>query len=244
MLQKGKTLAYSAARLDKEQIRYSLNVFRRKGISKIFAVDCVDYPNCVYTMEEGDEKWTEKAELISSIGKISLYVRALEKNQDALDKNKKVFIISCLDDVNDGSVYCEFDMEFYYNTQTITLINGEDMAKYIHKGQQDRFNIFFNVAIKLDSVGVEIMIYNGEIFFTGNVYDEGKLGELPVITKYILSNKIFLYYQLYREQIENLFIRYKAIKDSFFIIKYLYNKGGSSIQLKEETIFPGESCLV
>ena len=35
MLQKGKTLAYSAARLDKEQIRYSLNVFRRKGISKI-----------------------------------------------------------------------------------------------------------------------------------------------------------------------------------------------------------------
>ena len=35
MLQKGKTLAYSAGRLDKEQIRYSLNVFRRKGISKI-----------------------------------------------------------------------------------------------------------------------------------------------------------------------------------------------------------------
>ena len=142
-----------------------MNVFRKKGISKIFPVDGDDYPNCVYTMEEGDEKWIEKAELISSIGKISLYDRVLEKNQDALDKNKKVFIISCLDDVNDGSVYCEFDMEFYYNTQTITLINGEDMTKYIHKGQQDGFNIFFNGAIKLDSVGVEIMIYNGEIFF-------------------------------------------------------------------------------
>ena len=136
MLQKGKTLAYSAARLDKEQIRYSLNVFRRKGISKIFAVDCDDYPNCVYTIEEGDEKWTVKAELISSIGKISLYDRALEKNQDALDKNKKVFVISCLDDGNDGLGYCEFDMEFYYNTQTITLINGEHMAKYVPKGQQ------------------------------------------------------------------------------------------------------------
>ena len=83
-------------------------------------------------------------------------------------------------------------MEFYYNTQTITLINGEDMAKYIHKGQQDGFNIFFNGAIKLDSVGVEIMIYNGEIFFTGNVYDEGKLGELPGVTKCILSNNFFI----------------------------------------------------
>ena len=244
MLQKGKTLAYSAARLDKEQIRYSLNVFRRKGISKIFAVDCYDYPNCTYSMEEGDEKWTEKAELISSIGKISLYDRALEKNQDALDKNKKVFVISCLDDGNDGLGYCEFDMEFYYNTQTITLINGEHMAKYVPKGQQGEFKIFFNGAIKLDSVGVEIMIHNGEILFTGNVYDEGKLGELPVVTKYILSNKVFFYYQLYREEIENLFIRYKAIKDSFFTIKYLYKKAGSSIQLNEETIFPGESYLV
>ena len=244
ILQKGKTLAYSAARLDKTQTRYSLNVFRRKGISTIYAVDCDDYPNCVYTMEDGDEKWSEKAELISSIGKMSLYDRKLEKTQDALDINKKVFVISCLEDDSDNTGYCEFDMTFYYTTQTITLINGEHMAKYVPKGREGEFKIYFNGAIQLESVGVEIMIHNGEILFEGKLYDEGKLGELPEVNKYILSNKVFFFYKLYKEKKENLFIKYKAIKDSYFTIKYIYNRVGSTVQFKEEKIFPGESYLV
>ena len=214
ILQKGKALAYSAALIDKKETRYSLNVFRRKGVSTIHAIDCDDYPNCEYNMEDGDEKWTGKAELISSIGKISLYDRKIEETQDALAIKKKVFVISCLDDDIDSSGYCEFDTSFYYTTQTITLINGEHMAKYVPKGQEGQFKIYFNGAIKLESVGVEIMIHNGEILFEGKLYDEGKLGELPEVNKYILSNKVFFFYRLYREEKENLFIKYKSIKDS------------------------------
>ena len=43
-------------------------------------------------MEEGDEEWISKAELISNIGKISLYDRKIEKTQEALDKTKNVFL--------------------------------------------------------------------------------------------------------------------------------------------------------
>ena len=244
ILQKGKTLAYSAALIDKKETRYSLNVFRRKGVSTIHAIDCDDYPNCEYNMEDGDEKWTGKAELISSIGKISLYDRKIEETQDALAIKKKVFVISCLDDDIDSSGYCEFDTSFYYTTQTITLINGEHMAKYVPKGQEGQFKIYFNGAIKLESVGVEIMIHNGEILFEGKLYDEGKLGELPEVNKYILSNKVFFFYRLYKDEKEDLFIKYKAIKDSYFTIKYVYHRLGSTLQFNEEKIFPGESYLV
>ena len=244
IIQKGKALAFSAAQLDQTQNRYSLNVFRRKGISKIYAVDCNDYPNCEYSMEEGDIEWLKKSEIISSIGKISLYDRKLKKNQDAFDKNKKVFVISCLDDDIDGLGYCELDTSFYYANQEITLVNGEQMAKFVPKEQEGQFRIYFNGALELESVGVEIMIHNGEILFEGKISEEGKLGELPTVNKYILSNKVFFYYQLYRNTVENLFIEYKTIKDSYFTIKYIYNKLGSSIHFTNERIFPGESYLV
>ena len=78
IIQKGKTLAYSPAKLDKGQNRYSLNIFRRKGITRVYAIDCDDYPNCEYNMDEGNEETLKRAELILNIGKISLYDRKIE----------------------------------------------------------------------------------------------------------------------------------------------------------------------
>ena len=244
IIQKGKTLAYSPAKLDKDKIRYSLNIFRRKGITRAYAIDCDDYPNCEYNMDEGDTEIINSAELILNIGKISLYDRKIEKTQEALDKNKTVFIITCLDDDNDESGYCEFDTSFYYTNQAITLINGENMAKFVPKGQEGQFKIFFNNYLKLESVGVEIMIHNGEILFDGKIDEQGQSEENPTVTKYILSNKVFLYYQLYKLSYEYLYVKYKAIKDSFFTIKYVYNKLSSSNHFINETIYPGESYLV
>ena len=246
IIQKGKTLAYSPSKLDKDKGRYSFNVFRRKGISRVYAIKCDDYPKCEYSMEEGDEEWISKAELISNIGKISLYDRKIERTQEALDKTKNVFLITCLDDGNDGAGYCEFDTSFYYNNdnQEITLVSGETMAKFVPKNQEGTFKMYFSGRLKLESVAVEIMIHNGEIVFNGELKNNGKSNEIATVTKYILSNKVFLNYQLYREPYEYLYVKYKAIKDSYFTIKYIYNKAGTSAQFTNETIFPGESYLV
>ena len=243
IIQKGKTLAYSPAKINKDS-RYSFNVFRRKGVARVYAIDCDDYPNCEYSMEEGDEKWLDKAELVSNIGKISLYDRKMKETQEALAQKKKVFIITCLDDGNDGAGYCELDTSFHYTNQTITLVSGETMAKFVPKGQQGQFKMFFNGYFKLESVAVEIMIHNGEILFDGLLSENGETNEFATVTKYILSNKVFLNYQLYRDPFQYLYVKYRAIKDSYFTIKYIYNKAGTTAKFLNETIFPGESYLV
>ena len=243
VIQKGKTFAYSSAKIDMNKNRFSLNVYKRKGEIRVLTTDCNTYPKCEYNMDDGGDE-VLAMESIPFVGKISLYDRKIERTQDPLDKQKKVFVITCLDDGNDEKGYCEFDTYFYYQDQTITLVNGENMAKYVERGKEGEFKVFFNGALKLEAVGVEIMVHNGEILFEGKQYDEYHLGEFATVNKYLLSNKVFLYYQMYRESFEYIYVKYKAIKDSFFTIKYLYNKAGTTQQFKEEIIYPGESYLV
>ena len=243
VIQKGKTLAYTASKLDISKKRYSLNIFKRKGEVRVLATNCETYPKCEYNMDDGGDE-VLAMESVPFVGKISLYDRKMEKSQEALDKTKKVFVITCLDDGNDKQGYCEFDTYFNYEDQKITLVNGETMAKYVEKGKKGQFQIFFNGALRLENVAVEIMVHNGEILFEGKTIEKGLFGEVSEIDKYILSNKVLIFYRLYREKTEYLFVEYEAIKDSFFTIKYLYNKAGMSEQYKNETIFPGESYLV
>ena len=242
-IQKGKTFTYSAAKLDAGKNRYSLNIFKRKGEIRVMATNCETYPKCEFNMDDGGDE-VLAMEPIPFIGKVSLYDRKLERTQEALDKLKKVFVITCLDDGNDEKGYCEFDTYLNYDEQKITLINGETMPKFVEKGKKGQFQIFFNGALKLESVAVEIMIHNGEILFEGRQVEKGLFGEIATVNKYILSNKVFLFFRLFRDKTEYLYVDYEAIKNTFFTIKYLYNKAGMSELFKNETIFPGESYLV
>ena len=82
VIQKGKTLAYTASKLDISKKRYSLNIFKRKGEVRVLATNCETYPKCEYNMDDGGDE-VLAMESVPFVGKISLYDRKMEKSQEA-----------------------------------------------------------------------------------------------------------------------------------------------------------------
>ena len=238
MLEKGKTLVYHSGQILKADERYSFNVFNRIGIARMLVAECDSFPYCKYDMNDYSTD-IAKMESVTNTGKFMLYDRKVENDIEAFGPKKKVMVITCLDDGNNDNGYCEFDAAIYTKNSVINLIENENFVKYVMKGEEGTFQINFNGAVKLLSVGVEIMIHNGEVLFDGRTSDESSS-----VDKYILSNKVFLHFHLYRQPLTNLYVKYKAIKNSFFTIKYIYYRDDAVNDFLEERIFPGESYLV
>ena len=239
MLEKGKALVYHSGYISKSDERFSFNVFNRKGLTRVYVAECNTFPNCEFDMSSENK---DKMELVEYTGKFMLYDRKIEKDIEVFGQNKKVMVIKCLDDGNNNEGYCEFDAAIYTKkSKYINLIENEQFAKYVQKDDQGTFQMNFNGAVKLLSLGVEIMIHSGEVVFDGSISGSEFT---PKITKYILSNKVFLYFQLNRHELTNVWVNYKAIKSSFFTIKYIYYRRDVDKDFIEETINPGESYLV
>ena len=132
MLQKGKSMMYHGAKIDSVKERYNINIFNRKGITNMYISNCDSFPNCNYDISESSDD-NKKMELITNIGKISLYDRKIEQSIEALDSTKKIIIVKCLDDGNDEKGYCEFDISIVTKEQIITLIEGENFYKFAKK---------------------------------------------------------------------------------------------------------------
>ena len=242
MLEKGKTLVYHSGYVPKEDGRYSFNVFNRIGLIRIYVAECDSFPNCKYDMDQYGSD-IAKMDTVTNTGKFYLYNREFgEKDEDmqAFSLKKKVMVITCIDDGNTDGGYCEFDAAIYTNKSVINLIENEQFAKYVKKGEEGTFQMNFNGAVKLLSLGVEIMVHSGEVIFDGSTSDVGS--EKP--TKYILSNKVFFHFHLYRHKYSNVYVKYTAIKNSFFTIKYVYYRDDVANDFIEEIIYPGESYLV
>ena len=242
MLEKGKTLVYHSGHVSTLDKRYSFNVFNRIGLIRMYVAECDSFPDCKYNMDEyGDD--IAKMETVTNTGKFYLYDRTFDKDEkdiEAFGPKKKVMVITCLDDGNTDAGYCEFDAAIYTKNSVINLVENEHFAKYVTQGETGTFQMNFNGAVKLLSLGVEIMVHSGEVIFDGSTSDE--YGEKP--TKYILSNKVFLHFQLNRHKFTNVYVKYTAIKNSFFTIKYVYYRDDVVNDFTEETIYPGESYLV
>lgn len=94
----------------------------------------------------------------------------------------------------------------------------------------------------LKNVGVEIMIHTGEIIFEGEASTSHS--ERPIIAKCLLSNKVFINFDLKRQLCDVLYVNFRAIKNSFFTIKYVFDHSEIMTPYSEEVIFPGESYMV
>ena len=245
MLSKEKSVIYHSTLLDANYERFSFHVFNIKGVVQLHVIKCNTFPECKYDMSEGSDD-LKKMELVQNFGKILLYDKPIEKTEGALDKEKTVMVVTCLDDDDKEKGYCEFDTSFNTLKQTITLVENENFAKFAIKDETGSFLIDFKGGFKLMSVSVEIMIHSGEVLFSDSMISEKapKLKEAPNIKKYILSNKVLMTFDLYDYYFENLLVFYQAMKNSFFTIKYNYDLSGKQSQFKDDIVYPGESYLV
>ena len=238
MLTKGKTVFYHGAQIDKDKGRYSFNLFNRKGVAQMYMADCTTFPNCNFNMTKDIED-PKKLQMVRNTGKISIYDQIIDKPMAVFDQNKKLMVIKCVDDGSDQSGYCEFDITINYKGQDIYLIEGENRAKYAIQGETGKFLIDFKNAVKLSNVGVEIMVHTGEVTF-----DSVTSLTSPLFTKYLLSNKVFFDFDLNKETCGIIEVSFKAIKNSFFTIKYVLDYSTATTPYSEEIIFPGESYMI
>ena len=238
MLTKGKTVFYHGALIDKDKGRYSFNLFNRKGVAQMYMADCTTFPNCNFNMTKDIED-PKKLQMVRNTGKISIYDQIIDKPMAVFDQNKKLMVIKCVDDGSDQSGYCEFDITINYKGQDIYLIEGENRAKYAIQGETGKFLIDFKNAVKLSNVGVEIMVHTGEVTF-----DSVTSLTSPFFTKYLLSNKVFFDFDLNKETCGIIEVSFKAIKNSFFTIKYVLDYSTATTPYSEEIIFPGESYMI
>ena len=238
MLTKGKTVFYHGAQIDKDKGRYSFNLFNRKGVAQMYMADCTTFPNCNFNMTKDIED-PKKLQMVRNTGKISIYDQIIDQPMAVFDQNKKLMVIKCVDDGSDQSGYCEFDITINYKGQDIYLIEGENRAKYAIQGETGKFLIDFKNAVKLSNVGVEIMVHTGEVTF-----DSVTSLTSPLFTKYLLSNKVFFDFDLNKETCGIIEVSFKAIKNSFFTIKYVLDYSTATTPYSEEIIFPGESYMI
>ena len=248
ILPKGKTLLYSSIKVE-DNSRYDVFLYNTKGIARMHIADCDNAPYCKYNMSESSED-IKKMELVDNSGKFLLYDSIINKGWDSFDKNKKVMVITCLDDGNDEKGYCQFDLSIYNKNETVTLIENQNYAKYVEKGHKGVFQIYYKGGINLLSAFVEIMVHSGEVTFKGDFSpyftdsSTESSEQYASATTYILANKIFIYFDLKRFNYESFFVKYTAIKNSFFTIKYHHFRADEKNEYLEEIIFPGESYLL
>ena len=248
MVQKDKFAYYYGTEINKvnDTDRYSFNIFNRKGVTEMYMTSCDTFPNCTFETNF-EEELPDGMELVRNTGKIAIYDRKVPKTMEALDQSKTIMLIKCVDDGNDNDGYCEFDASIFKKSQRITLIQDENFAKYVVQGEKGSFLLFFNMATKLYNVGVEIMIHSGEVLFEGSKNlnaEKTGLGDEEGVTKYLLSNKVFIDFNLESQMIGSLIVSYKALKNSFFTIKYISFDTRVKKAYENETIFSGESYLV
>ena len=246
LLLKGESLFFHSERLNVANKRYNFNIFNRKGATEMYVATCDNYPFCNFNMPD-----TSKMESVRYMGKLAIYDRPIEKTIEALDKNKRGILVTCIEDDNYSSRFCEFDISYIQRGEITTLIEGENSAKYILKGETGKIKIDLLNAFELKSVRVDIMIHTGEAIFEGGFSPDSSVEDTDQnsrIEKYILVNKVFFMFDLEALNVDYLFVTYKAIKNTFFTIKYSYQKptdiAPMFMSYGKETIFADENYLV
>jgi len=234
MLKKNTTGIYHFTKVDKIFERFNIHIFNIKGFTEIYILDCNNFPNCENIND------TQKMTFVQSIGNVAVYEREINKTMEPFDLNKKVIVVKCLNIGNDSEEYCEFDLSLFTKGQTINLREDEYFAKFVQKDEEGTFRVNFYDSLIPTLIKVEIMVYSGEVIFEGKRADGSSFDGYD----YIMANKILFDFNNKYEEYYSMLVNYKAMRNSFFTIKYFYySKKGLKIA-KEEPIFPGENYLV
>ena len=211
-------------------------MYNRKGVAEMYTYKCLSYPYCNYSIEE-----IQKFNKTKKINKMAIYDFKIDKTYDALDKEKQVMIVYCKDDDNENDGFCEVDVSFSVLEKKIKLIENEQLSNYVLKNNIREFIIDCSGGILNRSLIIDIMVYSGDVTFNIKSYDDIIKDDKITHLKYYLSNKIVHRFYFAEFPDINMEINSVAQINSFFTIKYRFEKISAQI---DENIISGQNYLV
>jgi hypothetical protein len=167
MIPKGSYAVYHGSTIN--DIKYNYNMYNRKGVSEMYITKCTNFPNCIYSLNE--IKMMEKPKRIN---KMTIWEQRIDRPIGALDPVKYVMVIYCKDDDNENKGYCEVDTSVNNIGSIINLVENEEFSKYVLKGDKGIFKIGFKGGIKIKSLTIDIMIYNGDVDFKVRDFEDNE----------------------------------------------------------------------
>ena len=220
---------------DPKKTNYTFSAFVRKGAADAYIYDCDTYPNCNFM----DSPYGSLKPLKSANRMYAYDIRS--KFGSAIEPQKKIFVVFCKDDDDDNNGFCELDTYFYPEDSDIILTNNQKFFKYIDAGgKQGKFRLDFNAGVKLQTLLVDIMIFNGDVSFKID-YQNDETIDITCL-EYDLANKVQYKCDLSGVSLDYITLTYNSHKSSFFSIQYRFDAGESI--LNYEKIISNENYLV
>ena len=236
IIPKGNYAVYHPGKLYQYDIKLYYYMYNRKGVAEMYTYKCLSYPYCNYSIEE-----IQKFNKTKKINKMAIYDFKIDKTYEALDKEKQVMIVYCKDDDNENDGFCEVDVSFSVLGKKIKLIENEQLSNYVLKNDIREFIIDCSGGILNRSLIIDIMVYSGDVTFNIKSYDDILKDDKITHLKYYLSNKIVHRFYFAEFPDNNMEINSVAQINSFFTIKYRFEKISAQI---DENIISGENYLV
>ena len=230
LLPKGK-IAYYYGGVSQSEIKHHITLTRRKGLAQLYIGECKFFPECSFKKEDLPNLNEFK---VSTLNNQKIWIPNVFLSS-AIGTQKHAMVVYCDDNELNGD-YCEFDMNIIAKGQDIVLIENEKFSKFVEVGVG-----YLLVDLKRDRIieriTIDIMVFNGDISF--EVEDPNKNINY---NKIYLSNKVVINIYKPKQTFEKVKIKYDAILNSFFSIKYTVDSENKE-QL-EEKVSSGESYLV
>ena len=234
LLPKGQVAYFYGSEDDTSLRKYDYTLSNIKGLAKLYITLCNGFPNCYYTKEDLD---TMNEIKVSHANNHMIWTTD-EYSSSAIGPYKNVMVVYC-EDSNLNGDYCEFDTSIFLRGQNIELIENQKLYKYILKGEKGNLVIDLHENRIVSRITVDIMIFNGDVYFSVLNKEEGL-----TVQKNYLSNKVLFNLIMPRRTLENpqVIIEFEGNLNSFFDIRYTVDS--QSTEQSAEFLSSGESYLV
>ena len=215
--------------------RVTLNVKARSGFPKMYVTKCKDYPHCYYTDGQLTSLTTPK-----KLNRMFTYGFSELTNEKAINSEKTVIVVKCVDDDNAKSDYCDFETSFISAADEIELVEDDTLGQYAVKSDKGTFKINLEGDSNIKTVNIDIMVLSGDINFS----IKSGTKELNYF-KYYLSNKMYFKISMSdNDEITEITLEYTAALNSYYTIKWNANRKGDGSTQYRDYITSGASYLV
>ena len=196
----------------------------KSGALEVYQVTCTTFPYCWFL--------SDMKNVTKLIYAFSAYVSSINPNDETHygDANQVVHLVSCLD-----SLGCGINVRYYSQVESIKLLEYENHAKYIMKGEKENYQIdTASIDSKYEKIEISLDIFAGDV----------TIGFHDPILEYMAVDHIFYgtseKYIYDIKDIRELQMKFSinANKNSYYVISY------RNIDLGNEIIKIGESGLL
>ena len=139
------------------------------------------------------------------------------KEYNSISATQPLIIVQCLDgynEVQNKSLYCEFETSIFSDLDRINLIEKETFSQYLLENEVDLYTINLDNRNDLNKIYLDLIVFSGDVNF--EVENEG---DFTSAHKYYMSNKIFYSITVSRSSTKVDF-KVTAQKNSFYIVLY------------------------